>query len=403
MRLTMLAVSIIVLFHAPLVRAQEETLDWPELMPQIQTYLEKAESHGFHGTISILGRDGKAIFEGAYGTADDASGDPFASATAVDLGSIGKSFTAAAILLLEEDGALSVDDRLGDIFPNAPADKADITLHQLLTHTAGLPDELGEADEKLTRDEMVQQILAADLLFTPGERFEYSDIGYALLAAVADHTAGKGFRDFVRARIFEPANLENTEFLSAALWDFNGGDQKTAKGYNNSAERGSPADEPVKKGWTLLGGGPILSTAEDGAKWLWAINNDKVLSRPSREKMFGRHVLQEPDYDKLWYGYGWNVYVEPNYRGRAISHSGATASHNFYIQFLQDYDFYMSAASNRIDGEYIDIDGDGQLSFADEVISETIYATKLSGGLARAIIKDDFVKFEAPFMRDKDE
>ena len=128
-----------------------------------------------------------------YGLANRASGAAWTPDTVGNIGSITKQFTAAAILKLEAMGRLKVSDSMAAHLPGVPADKAGITLHQLLTHTAGFPGDLGgRDDEPIGRDELVARVLAAPLARAPGQGFDYSTRATAC-AAIVERVSGTGY------------------------------------------------------------------------------------------------------------------------------------------------------------------------------------------------------------------
>ncbi|PYQ60465.1 MAG: hypothetical protein DMF53_16980, partial [Acidobacteria bacterium] len=124
---------------------------------------------GYSGSV-LVAQHGEVILNKGYGLADRAHGVPFTSDTVFDIASISKQFTAAAVLRLEMQGKLKVEDRIKRFFPEAPPDKAAITLHQLLTHTAGLPETLGPEDEALPRHAFLKRLYATRLLSPPGQK-----------------------------------------------------------------------------------------------------------------------------------------------------------------------------------------------------------------------------------------
>ncbi len=334
----------------------------------------------FHGSVLVADRQGKVIFEAAYGLANDAAKVPFLVDTAVDIGSNSKAYAAVAVLTLVRDGHLSLDHRLPQYFPDVPADKSEITIHQLLTHSSGLPDEYDRSYETTTREIMEKSILAQPLLFKPGQDFSYSDMGYALLHALIERVSGLAYQKYVERFVFTPYGLTNTGFLESPMWDFNGGNAPVARGYTNGEERDSPITLP-KDTWMPIGGGTILSTVKDGVKWHSGLVAGRVLGNDLSAMIFSRH--REIRKHKSWYGYGWGIVNSPT-RGTVYAHSGATASHNYYSQFLADHGLFVITASNRIDGSYDDKNQNGSIE-DDEIINETIYAIDIGIALAKAL------------------
>lgn len=369
-----------------------QNLPW---LDQVAPYMERVAAAGFHGSIVVADENGAILFEDAYGYADLENKSPFTLETAVNIGSTRKAYIAAVIMSLVDDGVLTVEALISRYLPDVPPDKGEITLHQLMTHTSGLPDDFGGPMDRIERDDLMRRILESELRFEPGTDYSYSDMGYALLQVVAERVSGVPFRDLVRDRIIRPLGLSSTGYLDAPAWRFNGGDIRVAKSYNNGAEDMMSAMYRPRTGWSPLGAGLILSTPRDAVAWMRGLREGRVVSAASVERIFSPH--HEMIEDTLWYGYGWHV-IDNEARGHAYGHGGASISQSFYIQYLKDDGLYIAAASNRIDIERNDNNGDGDTNDPGE-ISETIYAGQVAGGLARAIHQRDFTVLPR-FMQD---
>ena len=310
----------------------------------LDRYLTQLAGYGFSGAV-LVAQHGEVVLDQGYGLADRAHGTPFTSDTLFDIASISKPFTAAAVLRLEMQGKLKVDDPLSRFFPEAPPDKAKITLHQLLTHTAGLPESLGPEYERLTRHHFLERIFAAKLVHPPGGRFLYSDDGYSLLAAVVEKVSGRSFGDFLHREVFQPAGMRHTGFLPE------GQDrERLAHGYTGDNDWGTSLDHPHAPDgpwWNLRGNGGILTTAGDLYRWHVALQGNAVLSAVERKKYEAPKVPEtRAPYPR--YAYGWSVFKSPS-GSRQLSHVGDNGV------FLSDYRCYpddgavIVVASNAID------------------------------------------------------
>jgi len=178
---------------------------------KIDDFMSRLERLGFSGAI-IVGKDGNVILHKAYGYADPAAKTPYTIDTASTVGSITKQFTAAAILALEEEGKLSVNDPITKYFRDVPPDKSAITIHQLLTHSAGFPDAIGDDNEPTGRDEFIQRAMSRKRLCTPGSGYEYSNVGYSLLAAIIEQVTGATYERYLHDRLFVRADMEHTGY-----------------------------------------------------------------------------------------------------------------------------------------------------------------------------------------------
>ena len=152
---------------------------------KVDDYLIRLSGFGFTGAV-LVARDGQVLLEKGYGSADRKRNLPITKDTAFDIGSNTKDFTKMAILQLAEKKKLSLDDPITRFLENVPADKASITVAQLMDHTAGLGMYSGRDDEKVTKEEFLRRVLTAPLSSEPGKRESYSNPGYGLLAAIVE-------------------------------------------------------------------------------------------------------------------------------------------------------------------------------------------------------------------------
>jgi CubicO group peptidase (beta-lactamase class C family) len=278
-----------------------------ELGKKIDTYLSRITRFGFSGAL-LVAKDGEIILNKGYGMAIRSEDVPNTSETVFSTGSITKQFTAAGIMKLETQGKLNTNDPITKFFENVPKDKVGITLHHLLTHTSGVINYTGMDYEKAQQNETVRKILDAPLLFKPGERFEYSNAGYSLLAAVIEKVSGQSYEEFVHEQLFKPAGMKFTGYR-IPQWD----KKVVAHWYVGDKDNGTPLEKPYPY-WNLLGNGGILSTTEDMYKWHLALLGNKVLSDAAKKKIFTPFLND--------YGYGWDV-LETE-RGTLIQHDGGS-------------------------------------------------------------------------------
>jgi CubicO group peptidase (beta-lactamase class C family) len=306
----------------------------------VREALDDLEDRGFGGVVLI--DIGGEVFTEGMGMADRRAGLANGPSTVFDIGSLTKQFTAAAILRLEMDGVLSVDDTLGDHVTGLPADRSAMTLHQLLTHTAGLPDTLGDDDEPVSRDEYLELVASTPLVRSPGTSYEYSNVGYSLLAAVVEIVTGQSYDQYLRDALFEPAGMLSTGYV---LPDFD--EHDVAVGYDGDEAVGRPNelgwddDGPF---WHLRGNGGILSTAEDMHRWHVALLGDDILDAAAKEKFYARHTTEGPDAD-TFYGYGWAIVPTP-FDTWLVTHNGGNGI--FFADFLRflDEDVTIFLATN---------------------------------------------------------
>lgn len=249
---------------------------------RIELSLAAAEAQGFSGQVLVLEAGGLFVERG-IGLADRESGVAITPETLFDIGSISKEFTRALVLELAARGELSLEDPLSEHFEDLPADKAAITIEQVLSHRAGFHEYHDtEGDfEPMDRGEALGRILSQELLFEPGSDEAYSNSGYTLLAALVELRSGKGFQEFLRQTILEPAGMKTTGFYGDPRW----GEGQVARGYEvRTFGDNSPRTWP-QISWALLGSGGMVSTARELSRWQQAVRNDRILSDETRRAL----------------------------------------------------------------------------------------------------------------------
>jgi CubicO group peptidase (beta-lactamase class C family) len=312
----------------------------------IDGVLSGAAEEGLCGTILIRSHD-RVLLHKAYGWADVESGREMTIDTGFDIGSLVKPITGSAVLKLEEMGKLATSDTLARFFPDAPADKREITVMQVLTHTAGMQDLFGGDYEVVSRDWILEKIMNAPLIAAPGTREEYSNSGYSLLAIIIEEVSGRPYEEFVRDEVLAPAGVHRLGYVLPG-W----ANDELAVGYRRDGARwGTPIDHPWADdgpAWNLRGNGGMLSTAEEMGRWYEALFDGKVL---------GPEVLEK------YYSYGAGE--SPTVGGLALAHAGGNGIFNTLQISWIDADTHMTFFSSCAAREAESIWSD----FRDELIS----------------------------------
>ncbi len=277
---------------------------------KIDEYLTGLTPDRFAGSV-LVARKGQVLLNKGYGMAIRSARIPNSSESVIVIGSITKQFTAAGILKLEMQGTLSTDDTLPMYFEQVPDDKQGITLHQLLTHTAGLIDYTGDWDadgdfEIAPRDETIQEALDAPLVAAPGTEFHYSNSSYSVLAAIIEKVSGQSYEEYLSENIFKPAGMNTTGYRMPD-WD----SHVVAHYYAEDEDLGGFLERPYPQ-WNLLGNGGILTTTGDLYRYHLALEGEEILSAAAKEKFY-RPFLDD-------YAYGWSI--EQTDHGLLIQHSG---------------------------------------------------------------------------------
>lgn len=294
------------------------------------------------GTSVIIIRDGAVLKRANHGLANLESGAPIESDTAFRLGSISKQFTAMAIMMLEEQGKLDYDDRVTRFLPELERIGSGVTIRNLLNHTAGLPDyydvlvEVTGVARPHTRHGLDAYAAWGDPLFAPGERYEYSNPGYELLALIVEAASGEIFGEFVEARIFRPLGMMDSVVFDARLPEM----AKRAYGYSRTESGfGIDDDDPLN---FIIGSGGIYSTVEDLYLWDQALYGEQLVRAGTLAAAFSPTRLNGgEDYP---YGFGWGL--EDHLARRRVSHSGSWVGFHNYISRYPDDAFTVVVLSN---------------------------------------------------------
>lgn len=323
--------------------AATAALAQPTTAEQLDAYLQKAAANGWSGSV-LVARKGEIILESGYGNADRETKRKQSAGTVFSIGSVTKQFTAAAILKLVEAGKLSTDDALRKFFPTVPADKADITIHQMLTHTAGFPGALGDDYENLDAGQFAKLAFDTPLNAKPGEVYDYSNVGYSLLGIIVEQVSGMGYEAYLREKLWLPAGMERTGYLAPGFKK-----EALAVGYRNGERWGTALDRPWLPdgpGWHLRANGGVLATVGDMFRWYSALRNGKVLRSDLVAKMWSPMVAEGPA-GQSHYGYGWVVQQVEGHR--LVWHNGGNGVYNAFMGFDPEKDWCMVISSNSND------------------------------------------------------
>lgn len=320
-----------------------ETIVRGDAALRVDAFLSRLAGFDYSGSI-LIEKDDEVVLRKAYGFADRSRGLANRPDACFDIGSMSKQFTAAAILVLQRAGKLSVNDSLGGLLPNVPADKKEITVQQLLTHTAGLPSDFPLVDtsepeyENVVHDEAVRRILAARLLFRPGSTWSYSNCGYVLLAAIVQSVSGAPFPTYMRDTIFRPAGLDHTGFWCDAEL----ASRPVQLGHDAFGTiLHDPRSRPLS--WFDLGGGEVVSTLDDLRTWIHVLDDHTLLDEEQVEELFvpGTQVSTP----RGRYALGWFVQETPRH-GRLIHHGGDYVGCGADLAWFRDEHLVIVSSTN---------------------------------------------------------
>lgn len=297
------------------------------------------------GAAIVVIQDGRVAREKGYGLADLETKERINPRTTFDIASVSKQFTAMAVMMLVERGQLNYADALSKFFPEFQSDARQITIRQLLNHTSGILDysliwgESKKLKGNVPRiNENVVRFLARQkqLRFPPGQRWEYSNSNYVLLAQIVSKASGEPFPQFVKKHIFQPLGM-NESFVYDKSQAARGG---RATGYVSQGSGFKPADRNPEN--YVCGDGQVNSTIEDLAKWDQALSTEKLVKASTLKEAFAPGELN--DGTPVSYGFGWGL---GRYRGlHFVSHGGDTDGFAAQITRFPEQHFTVIVLSN---------------------------------------------------------
>jgi D-alanyl-D-alanine carboxypeptidase len=310
-------------FGASVVSAQTDQID-----DYIQIEMKKRQ---IPGLALVVVRDGEGIKMKGYGFANLEHNVPVTPDTVFELASVTKQFTAAAVMVLVEESKIKLEDPIAQYLPNSPEHWKDITVRHLLTHTAGLPNlengfralRKGGARLNYTTVQLFNAAKNDTMSFAPGERWQYSDVGYFLLGMIIEKASAQPYRNFLATRFFEPLGMASTSVLDQWIVLKNRAAGYTLRnGQIINIRRVIQVELPSHYG--------VFSTVRDLVKWDNALAAGKVVKQSSLEQMWTPVKLNSGG--SFPYGFGWQFDERRGHR--MITHSGITGTE--YTRFPED-------------------------------------------------------------------
>lgn len=320
------------------------------------------EQKPFQGTILIMKND-EIILKQAYGYADAENKVPNEVDTIYEIGSITKQFTAVGIMMLVEEGLMSVDDTLDKYLPEYPY-ASQVTIKQLLNMTSGIKDYFNDEDylqryfgveeiadtfnqrisKEIKNEELLKYISESELVFEPGTRYSYSNTNYHFLGMIIEKVSGMSYEEYITTNILEPLGMSSTSFNPL---------NTTATGYglNNGIPMPVMSPHPT----ISYAAGSICSNVDDMLKWENAVIAGELLTEESWSEIFSG--------GNFGYGYGWGI------QGSMYSHSGATLGFNSYVSISPKYDYAIIVLSNTLQYNSMEVGRNIMKNCAKELIN----------------------------------
>jgi len=330
-----LHIAVLLLFcHAGL--AQDAALT-----SSVSEYV-KAEMQRQHipGLSLLVSRGGKVVLAEGFGLSNVELQVPAKPETVFQSGSVGKQFTATAVMMLAEEGKVSLDDPLTKYFKNAPKAWNDVTVRELLSHTAGFGDYPKDFDfrKDWTEDQLLKLVENIPLAYEPGSKWAYSNLGYLTLGILTHRVTGEFYGDFLQQRIFHPLEMNSTRIISEAdIVPNRAAGYRWVKGELKNQEWVAPMVNTTADG-------SLYFTTLDLAKWDAALYTEKLLKRSSLDQMWTVAKLRDGKPNKGNYGFGW--FIDDRHGHRCIHHDGAWQGFQTAIDRYVDDQVTVIALSN---------------------------------------------------------
>jgi CubicO group peptidase (beta-lactamase class C family) len=307
----------------------------------------KAEMERQHipGLSLLVVRRGQILRAEGFGLANVELQVPVKPESIFQSGSVGKQFTATAVMMLVEEGKIGLDDPLPKYFSDAPASWKDVTVRELLSHSAGFGDYPKDFNfrKDWTEDEELKLIESVPLSYPPGADWSYSNFGYVTLGILIHRVTGEFYGDFLQQRIFQPLGMQSARIISEAdIVPNRAAGYRLVKGELKNQE------------WVA----PVVNTTADGslyfsildlAKWDAALYTDKLLKRASLDLMWTPVRLKNGQANKGNYGFGW--FIDDRAGHRCIHHDGSWQGFETAIDRYVDDQLTVVALANLADSE----------------------------------------------------
>jgi CubicO group peptidase (beta-lactamase class C family) len=317
------------------------------LSSQVDALFEGSVRNNTPGAAVLVTREGKTLLDKGYGLAQVETHSPITCDTRFRIGSITKQFTAAAILKLQEQGKLNIDDPIFKYIPDWPRGR-EVTLRHLLTHSSGIhnftakPGFQTNVTAPISLETLVDSFKHDPYDFAPGDKFRYDNSGYVLLGLVIEKVSGKTYESCLRQMFFEPLGMKDTGVYPS-------GAPLTNEAFGYSYEKGAVRRSLNWDMSNVPAAGNLYSSARDLGRWNEALFSGKVLSTASTRAAFTVGVLTGDDPahpEDTGYGYGWTI---DRLNGtREISHGGELAGFGSYLLRLPDYNLTVVVLLNCV-------------------------------------------------------
>jgi CubicO group peptidase (beta-lactamase class C family) len=303
----------------------------PPSADRIDNYIHsEMQRQRIPGLSLLVARDGKIVRAQGYGLANVELQVPVKPETVFQSGSVGKQFTSTAVMMLVEEGKIKLDDSITKYLKGAPATWEQVTIRELLSHTAGFTDYPKNFDfhKDYTEAQLLKIVEGMPLDFTPGTKWSYSNLGYLTLGILIHQVTGEFYGDFLQQRIFQPLDMITTRIISEAdIVPNRAAGYRLVKGELKNQEWVSPT-------LNTTADGALYFSILDLAKWDAALYTEKLLKRSSLEQMWTVTKLTNGQPNSGHYGFGWSILIKDGHR--VLDHGGAWQGFESHISRYVD-------------------------------------------------------------------
>ncbi len=303
------------------------------------------EKQHIPGLSLLVSRDGNPIRAQGYGLANVELQVPVKPETVFQSGSVGKQFTATAVMMLVEENKIGLEDPLTKFFPDAPAAWKQVTVRELLSHTAGFTDYPKSFNfrKDYTEDEVLKIVEGIPVAYPAGTKWSYSNLGYATLGILIHKVTGKFYGDFLQERIFKPLDMSTTRIISEAdIIPNRAAGYRLVKGELKNQEWVAPMINTTADG-------SLYFSINDLAKWDAALYTEKLLKRSSLDQMWTVAKLQNGQPNQDHYGFGWSIETKNGHK--VIGHGGSWQGFKTHISRYVDDKLTVVVLINQADAE----------------------------------------------------
>ena len=297
------------------------------------------------GLSLLVARDGHVVRAQGYGFSNVELQVPVKPETVFQSGSVGKQFTATAVMMLVEEGKIHLDDSITNYFKDTPAAWHQVTIRELLSHTAGFTDYPEKFDfrKDYTEADLLKIVEAIPLAFPPGTKYSYANLGYLTLGILIHQVTGEFYGDFLQERIFRPLGMTTTRIISEAdIVPNRAAGYRLVKGELKNQEWVSPT-------LNTTADGALYFSILDLAKWDAALYTEKLLRRPSLEQMWTPAKLLNGQPNPGNYGFGWRILSENGHK--LLDHGGAWQGFEVHISRYVDDKLTVVVLTNLVDAD----------------------------------------------------